>query len=198
MNIVNFHVKIKWKKMLILASVIFIITNCYKSKILYVTAEEYLTMREEPNVYSNVLLTLPRGTLVKSLDEIDKQITISDKNGKWTKVEVFEITGWVFGGFLSEEKPPDKPNLPPLPITLSYRDSIWGKGYVLILNNKSRHYLQVNATFQNPTFNQIATYAIDIPAYGSTEFGWKEGWKFSHGETIKLEHADYLPIYTKF
>ncbi|MGE8844193.1 SH3 domain-containing protein [Leptospira terpstrae] len=188
------------KKISLLIISLFVISNvnCYKPKNLYVTANDYLSLREEPNLSSKVILTLPRGTLVKSLDEVDKQITISEKNGKWTKVEVFEITGWVFGGFLSEEKPPEKPNLPPLPITLTYRDSIWGKGYVLILNNKSRHYLQINGTFHNPTFNQTATFPIDIPAYGSTEFGWREGWRFSHGETITLKHADYLPINSKF
>ncbi|WP_165779495.1 SH3 domain-containing protein [Leptospira harrisiae] len=188
----------KRKSLVIILLLVFFTLNCHKSKNLYVTANESLSLREEPSVFSKVILTLPRGTLVKSLDEIDKQITITEKNGKWTKVEVYEITGWVFGGYLSEEKPPEKPLLPPLPITLTYRDSIWGKGYVLILNNKSRHYLQINATFHNPTFNQTGTFPIDIPAYGSTEFGWREGWRFSHGETITLQHADYLPINSKF
>ncbi len=187
----------KTKYLVIQISIILLITNCYKPKNLYVTADDYLSLREEPNLSSKVIMTLPRGTFVKSLGEEDNQITISQKNGKWTKISVNDTTGWVFGGFLSEDRPPEKPSLPPLPITLTYRDSILGKGYVLILSNQSSHYLQVNAIFHNPTFDQTSSFIIDIPAHGSTEFGWREGWTFSHGETIKIEHAEYLPLTSK-
>jgi len=83
---------------------------------------------------------------------------------------------------------------PQLPLDVSFRDSLIGRGYVLRVENTSDKYLQLRATYKNPTLDEEMTQVLDVPAQETVEVGWGEGWKFSSGEKIFLSHADYRTL----
>jgi len=74
------------------------------TKVKYIDAERGLRMRFTPNLEGERIATIPYNTPVIVIDEEDDIITISGKNGKWTKVTYNGTEGWVFGGFLSTSK----------------------------------------------------------------------------------------------
>lgn len=80
---------------------------------------------------------------------------------------------------------------PKMPVTVTYRESVVGEGYVVRFQNQTAKYLQVRVRFKNRTLNQEKDGYIDLSPNGSTEIGWMEGWKFVSGETITLSHEDY-------
>ncbi|MBP7737560.1 MAG: SH3 domain-containing protein [Spirochaetes bacterium] len=68
-----------------------------------VDAPRGLRLRESPDLNAAVLVTIPNGAKVMSLEEQDREITIDGKKGKWTRISYGEQwLGWVFGGFLVE------------------------------------------------------------------------------------------------
>ncbi|MBE7439409.1 MAG: SH3 domain-containing protein [Spirochaetales bacterium] len=76
----------------------------------YVQASGGLRLRETPEVSGKVILTMPDGTATRLIAESGPEIEISGKKGKWTKVNYTGYEGWVFGGFLTDQKPqPDAP-----------------------------------------------------------------------------------------
>lgn len=79
----------------------------------------------------------------------------------------------------------------PIPVTVSFRDSIVGQGRVLVLSNACPRYLTVRLAVQNPTLGSNGVFAVDVPGGSVTEFGWREGWRFASGDRVRLEHADY-------
>jgi len=76
--------------------------------VLFVTANAGLKLREQPDQNAKQVTLIPYGAEIKFLEEQGDPVTIAGKTGKWTKVSWKENTGWAFGGFLSETKPPDK------------------------------------------------------------------------------------------
>lgn len=74
---------------------------------LFVTAKAGLKLREQADQNAKLMILIPHGSEVKLIEEKGDTITISDKSGKWTKIEWKEYSGWAFGGFLSKTKPPD-------------------------------------------------------------------------------------------
>ncbi len=80
---------------------------------------------------------------------------------------------------------------PPMPVTVTYRESAVGEGYVAQFHNQTAKYLQVRVQFKNRTLNQENNSYIDLSPNGTTEIGWLEGWKFVSGENISLYHEDY-------
>lgn len=69
-----------------------------------VNAEGGLRLRENSNIQSKIILTIPEGKIVNILEEVGEIETHNDKTGKWVKVEFERTTGYVFGPFLARVK----------------------------------------------------------------------------------------------
>lgn len=80
---------------------------------------------------------------------------------------------------------------PDMPVSVSIREALMGNGLVAQFTNNSNRYIAVVATFTNPTTNQSVTARIDISPNDTKEIGHLEGWAFSSGDQILLEHNDY-------
>lgn len=66
-----------------------------------------LRMRDEPNEYGSVILSIPGDEKLKILDTKKEVETISGVRSKWIYVNWNdEWEGWVFGGFVSKERGP--------------------------------------------------------------------------------------------
>jgi hypothetical protein len=73
-------------------------------KTMYVDSPEGLRVRDTPNLDGNRIALLDdlQEVIILQEDEID--ITIDGIIGKWTFIKSENIEGWVFGGYLTEEK----------------------------------------------------------------------------------------------
>lgn len=79
---------------------------------LFVKAISGLRLRKEPNPSSELLLTIPFGAVLQSLDSISTgQFVVEGKSGKMIKVKYENREGYVFDGFTI---PGATPNLRPL------------------------------------------------------------------------------------
>lgn len=70
----------------------------------YVNADGGLRMRTTPDLNGTKLMTIPNNSEVTVIEEKGNTISLSGKNGKWTKVSYNNTEGWVFGGFLADSK----------------------------------------------------------------------------------------------
>ena len=86
---------------------------------------------------------------------------------------------------------------PPMPVSVTYRNSSVGVGYVVQFHNTSKKYLGVRAVFRNPTMNQSTERQFTLDPFGMQEFGWLENWEFVSGETITVIEDDYQTLYLK-
>jgi|TARA_B110000503_G_scaffold119654_1_gene181618 hypothetical protein len=80
---------------------------------------------------------------------------------------------------------------PELPITLKYRDSVFGKGYVAQFHNTSERHLKIKVTISSETTGEEKEGILDIAPTSIKEIGWAEGWQFSSGESVKVFNAAY-------
>lgn len=97
----------------ILAVVCFALSVAQAQDIQYVTAENGLVIREQPNQGATKIGILDYGTPVEVIEHTDLSLDIKDRNkkvsGKWVKIkgpavgEYFE-DGYVFNGYLTDEK----------------------------------------------------------------------------------------------
>ena len=106
------------------------------------------------------------------------------------------IAGWYFGfnkdDVFDVAKSVATIHKPALPISVSYRKSLLGKGYVAIVENKSKDQLQLDFDLRSSAQNDPKKQAvISIEAAKKIEIGWLEGWKFELGDTISVSHKDY-------
>ncbi|MEN8140803.1 MAG: hypothetical protein ABFR97_06210 [Thermodesulfobacteriota bacterium] len=85
--------------------------------------------------------------------------------------------------------PISKPNIP---ITVNYRESFVGKGYVAIIKNNSKEKLELKIDLSSSAENieKMAGSFVLEPA-GNIEIGWVEGWQFKTGDKITISHDDY-------
>jgi len=60
-------------------------------------------MRKSPDLKGKKIYTIPYNSIVTVLEEKNKELVISGRNGKWTKVKSGAIAGWVFGGFIEKD-----------------------------------------------------------------------------------------------
>lgn len=79
---------------------------------MYVTAESGLVVREKPSLKSNKIFHLPKNTMTYISKKTGINLVISDEGkeikGEWLKIYGFDnkdTQGYVFGGFLTTEKP---------------------------------------------------------------------------------------------
>lgn len=69
-----------------------------------------LNLREEPNLKSQKIITIPyqnKVIVIKKMDSINKE-QIENREGNWIYVSTNELKGFVFDGFLSTFKPINK------------------------------------------------------------------------------------------
>jgi hypothetical protein len=82
---------------------------------------------------------------------------------------------------------------PAVPVVVSYRESVWGRGKVAIFSNQTANRLTIGVRFENKAVNQQKAGTIDLEPNGKMEIGWMEGWMFVPGETIEITHPDFSP-----
>ncbi|MCR9141328.1 MAG: SH3 domain-containing protein [bacterium] len=71
----------------------------------YVTAPSGLVLRESPATDGKRLQLIPYATGVEVLEVQAQSETIGDRQGKWTRVQHADASGWVFGAYLSATAP---------------------------------------------------------------------------------------------
>ncbi len=80
---------------------------------------------------------------------------------------------------------------PEMPVKVGFRPSITGPGLVLMVENKSDRHLSILATLTNPSINDSRNFRLDIQPGGTSETGYREGWRLASGDAIALTHNDY-------
>jgi len=83
---------------------------------------------------------------------------------------------------------------PEMPVSITYRNSSVGIGYVVQFHNTSNKYLGIRAVFKNSTMNQSMEKQFNLDPFGTQEFGWTDGWEFVSGETITVYESDYQTL----
>lgn len=80
---------------------------------------------------------------------------------------------------------------PALPVVVSFRSSILGKGLVAVLENTSDRYLSVVLTVRNPTLSTAKRFTLELDPKSSTDFGHIEGWQFASGDELGLFNDEF-------
>jgi len=88
-------------KKILLILILTLMTNLYAvDNTKYVTAPSGLRLRENPDINSKVILTIPCNEKIEIIEEKNGIVTFEKVTGKWTKIKYQKNIGWVFGGFL--------------------------------------------------------------------------------------------------
>lgn len=80
---------------------------------------------------------------------------------------------------------------PYVPVRVSFRRSLLGRGLVGIFENTSNKYLSVVIELTNPTLNRTRRISLNLNPGIQQEIGHVEGWTFASGDVISLYHNDY-------
>lgn len=80
-------------------------TNNIVNEPRWVRADVGLNMRENPDINSKIIQVIPDEEMVILLEETGENVSISGETGRWSKIEWRGKTGWVFGGFISNDNP---------------------------------------------------------------------------------------------
>jgi hypothetical protein len=80
---------------------------------------------------------------------------------------------------------------PALPVVVSFRSSILGKGLVAVLENTSDRFLSVVLTVRNPTLSTAKRFTLELDPKSSTDFGHIEGWQFASGDELGLFNDEF-------
>jgi hypothetical protein len=78
-----------------------------------------------------------------------------------------------------------------LPVEASFRREPAGKGLTLLLTNKSKRHLSLEAMVKRPRLKQTKTFQLEVPPGATTELGYRQGWSFVSGDTVSLIHESY-------
>lgn len=73
-------------------------------KVRWVTSKSGLRFRRNPGLSAERLGLIKYNEKVIFIEEEKNEIVVAGKKGKWTKINYNNITGWVFGAFLSKHK----------------------------------------------------------------------------------------------
>jgi hypothetical protein len=63
-----------------------------------VSAQNGLKLRQGPDQFSSILLTIPNGAKVAVLEEGDRVVEIDGVRGRWSRIGYGHVIGWVFAG----------------------------------------------------------------------------------------------------
>lgn len=80
---------------------------------------------------------------------------------------------------------------PHVPVRVSFRRSLLGRGLVGIFENTSDKYLSVIIELTNPTLKRTKRITLNLNPGVKQEIGHGEGWPFASGDVISLYHNDY-------
>jgi len=80
---------------------------------------------------------------------------------------------------------------PALPVVVSFRASILGKGLVAVFENTSDRYLTVVLSVRSPTLSTSRRFKIELNPKSSTDFGHLEGWQFASGDELGLFNDEF-------
>jgi hypothetical protein len=80
---------------------------------------------------------------------------------------------------------------PALPVVVSFRSSLLGKGLVAVIENTSDRYLTVILAVRNPTLSTARRFKLDLEPRSTTDFGHLEGWQFASGDEVGLFNDDF-------
>jgi len=83
---------------------------------------------------------------------------------------------------------------PALPVVVSFRSSILGKGLVAVFENTSDRYLTVILSVRNPTLSIAKRFKLELDPKSSTDFGHMEGWQFASGDEVGLFNDEFAAI----
>jgi len=81
-----------------------------------------------------------------------------------------------------------------LPVSVSFRRSLVGKGIVAQLRNLAKGPLTLTARFTNPATNESRLFTFTVSEGGLKEFGYVEGWVFGSGHRIDLSSQGYQAL----
>jgi hypothetical protein len=82
---------------------------------------------------------------------------------------------------------------PPVPVVVTYRNSLVGAGRVAVFSNQAPTRLTVTVEFVSKDKARRKAAAVDLSPNGTREVGWAEGWAFEAGDTVTVSHPDYSP-----
>ncbi len=83
---------------------------------------------------------------------------------------------------------------PQLPVVVSFRSSLLGKGMVAVIENTTDRYLTLVLTARNPTLATARRFTLELAPKTSKDFGHLEGWQFASGDELALFHDDFRPL----
>jgi hypothetical protein len=85
----------------ILLTIIFISIKLYAGNDLTVLAINGINLRTEPNINSQIIMSLPFGTVVSAIDQVlSKPDTVNQVIGEWIKISILKDVGFVFSPYL--------------------------------------------------------------------------------------------------
>jgi hypothetical protein len=84
---------------------------------------------------------------------------------------------------------------PALPVTVSFRTSMLGKGLVAVVENTSERYLTVVLSVRNPTLSTARRFKLELGPKASTDFGHLEGWQFASGDEVGLFNDEFAGLH---
>ena len=80
---------------------------------------------------------------------------------------------------------------PALPVVVSFRSSLLGKGLVAVIENTSDRDLTVILAVRNPTLSTARRFKLDLEPRSTTDFGHLEGWQFASGDEVGLFNDEF-------
>jgi hypothetical protein len=83
---------------------------------------------------------------------------------------------------------------PALPVIVSFRSSILGKGLVAVFENTSDRYLTVVLSVRSPTLSTARRFSLKLDPKSSADFGHMEGWQFASGDELGLFNDDFSAL----
>ena len=81
-----------------------------------------------------------------------------------------------------------------LPIELSFHDALSRSGKVAVLHNLADADLEIVLEVESPASGEHLRRPLVINAHGMLQFGAAQGWQFSPGQIVTLNHDSYRPI----
>ncbi len=74
------------------------------AKFLWIAVADGVILRENPELHSKKINTIPYNSRVIYLEEKNTPLKLGDSTGKWTKIYWNDTTGWVFSAFLTNQQ----------------------------------------------------------------------------------------------
>lgn len=83
---------------------------------------------------------------------------------------------------------------PALPVVVSFRSSMLGKGMVAVIDNPGDRYLSVTLAVRHAGDPMVQRFSLELAPRVKTEFGHLEGWQFASGDEVGLFHDAYAEV----